>query len=168
MDWPAWLVWEEVSVDLIANSSAGADTVLAQLRLAVEEVRRWRPGTPSLIDVIRRAFEDARQERVSAVLDTSRLVADVLAAVPEELRPQIPVPNDRGHESEDVKRRFLAAHAFANWTAHLGLGLRSWLRSVEAAHALLVTGYGPGGADLLLRHLSDIEEMARIWSRSES
>jgi Fe-S-cluster containining protein len=169
MDWSAWSDWEEASVDLVANASAPPEAVLAQLRLAVEEVRNWQPGATSLSDAIRSAFENARHERVSRVLDWNQLVDDVLGAVPVELRAQIPSPSHQGpSESNDVKRRFLAAHAFANWTAHLGLGLRSWLRSLEAAYALLAEGYGPGGADLLLRHLSDVDVLARTWSRAES
>jgi hypothetical protein len=61
---------------------------------------------------------------------------------------------------------FLAAHAFANWTAHLGQGLRSWLRSVEAAY-VLVNELGVRQTDLLLRHLADPNELARVWSRAE-
>ena len=64
--------------------------------------------------------------------------------------------------------RFLAAHAFANWTAHLGQGLRSWLLSIEAAHELMTSGHDVRQADLRLRHLSDPYEMARTWSAAET
>jgi hypothetical protein len=64
-------------------------------------------------------------------------------------------------------QRFLMAHAFANWTAHLGEGLRSWLWSIQAAHGLAASGLSAGDADLLLRHLADPHALARAWSRAE-
>jgi hypothetical protein len=64
-------------------------------------------------------------------------------------------------------RGFLAAHAFANWTAHLGQGLRSWLHAVETARALLEVGLGIRQADLVLRHLSDPHALAASFSQVE-
>ena len=64
-------------------------------------------------------------------------------------------------------RHFLAARAFANWTAHLGRGLRAWLRSIEAAYALVQSGHGIRQADLLLRHLADPRALADRWSAAE-
>ena len=66
-----------------------------------------------------------------------------------------------------MRVHFIAAHAFASWTAHLGEGLRTWLRSVEAAFALVELGLGVRTADLLLRHLCDPHALARTWSRAE-
>jgi hypothetical protein len=86
-------------------------------------------------------------------------------AIPDELRPSRLAP--ARVPCDDAARRFLAAHAFASWTAHLGQGLRSWWRSIDAAWALLSYGLGVRQADLLLRHLADPVELARIWSRVE-
>jgi hypothetical protein len=63
--------------------------------------------------------------------------------------------------------RVLAAHAFANWTAHMGRGLRTWLRSLEAVHASIASGFDVAQVDLLLRHLADPAELARAWSEVE-
>jgi len=63
-----------------------------------------------------------------------------------------------------VGRRILAAQAFANWTAFLGFDLRAWIASIDAARALHSSGRPVGHADLLLRHLADARELARIWS----
>jgi len=68
--------------------------------------------------------------------------------------------------SDPALRRFLAAHAFANWTAHLGPGLRTWWRSLDAAHTL-ARRYGVRHADLLLRHVGDPNELAAYWSAIE-
>jgi len=70
-------------------------------------------------------------------------------------------------EAFDAEKRFLAAHAFANWTAHLGTGLRSWFRSIEAAYALLETGFAVGDADLLLRHLAETSMLTEAWNQAE-
>jgi len=64
-------------------------------------------------------------------------------------------------------RHYTCAHAFANWTVHLGLGLRTWLRSIEVAYRL-ARRVGVRQADLHLRHLTDPRELARRWSRIES
>jgi hypothetical protein len=55
---------------------------------------------------------------------------------------------------------FLAAHAFANWAAHLGDDLRTWWRSIEAAHVLISGGLSVRDVDLLLRHLADPHALA--------
>ena len=56
-----------------------------------------------------------------------------------------------------TSRRFLSAHAFANWAIHLGSGLESWLLSIETANAFLQAGAGVRHADLVLRHLTNHE-----------
>jgi hypothetical protein len=63
--------------------------------------------------------------------------------------------------------RFLAAHAFANWPVQLGQGLRTWLRSIEAAHVLVQAGQDVREADLWLRHLADVNHLAQTWSEVE-
>ena len=86
--------------------------------------------------------------------------------IPPSLKSPIPqIPNSP--ISDRVLRRFLASHAFANWTAHLGRGLRAWWRSVDAAHTL-ARRYGVRHADLVLRHLADPNELAAYWSTSEA
>ena len=77
--------------------------------------------------------------------------------------------------------RYLAAHALGNWCAYQGRGLRTYVRSLEAAAAVLVTT-APGqvdlagdegflaavrDADLLLRHLASSEALAGTWSQYE-
>ncbi len=77
--------------------------------------------------------------------------------------------------------RYLAAHALGNWCAYQGRGLRTYVRSLEAAAAVLVTTAagqadvaGDAGfiaavrdADLLLRHLASSEALAGAWSKCE-
>jgi hypothetical protein len=137
MDWDSWWAFEASSVDLLANSGGSADQAMARLRVAVEHARLWAPADGPLAERVREAFAKATD----------------------------------GADSEPARdslvRRFLTAHAFANWTTHLGKGLRTWLRSIEAAHELLRSGVDVREADLRLRHLADPNELARDYSRSE-
>src|SRR5262245_4847297 len=77
--------------------------------------------------------------------DQAALLASVLSAIPSDLRPAALPSGPRA--SDRAVCRYLAAHAFANWTAHLGGGLRTWLTSLHAAAALVAAGAGVGGAD---------------------
>ena len=106
-----------------------------------------------MIDRVRQAFEAPAP---SSGPDAGALLADAEQSVPEGLRDQFPWPTT--HSVDDlITRRFLAAHAFANWAIHLGTGLESWLVSVETACAFLQAGAGVRHADLVLRHLTDHE-----------
>jgi hypothetical protein len=125
-------------------------------------------GAASRADVDRRS--GPRGGRPAAPRDeVAARVREVLDAVPAEMRAEAAAAAARTSTGTGTSAhlRFLAAHAFANWTAHQGRGLRSWLRSIEAAHALVVSGLGVGDADLLLRHLCDQDALARTWSRAE-
>jgi hypothetical protein len=82
-------------------------------------------------------------------------------------------------------RRFLVAHAFASWCAYQGRGVRTLVRSLDAALAvlaveaarlaretgraldadLLVEAFGV--ADLHLRHQADRQTLADAWSVAE-
>jgi hypothetical protein len=89
----------------------------------------------------------------------------VLDAIPPELRAESGrLKADGPRPPANVVSNFLAAHAFANWTAHLGEDLLTWQRSIEAAFALVELGGGVRQADLLLRHLADPHRLARVWS----
>jgi hypothetical protein len=170
MDWEAWWTWEACAVRLIAGAE-DPTRALAALRLVVEDVRTWRPGEGALGDRIQRSFDRVSLEAAvptPAVAHDGRL-REVLEAIPPELRPEpSPFHASTRRAPAHIVRNFLAAHAFANWTAHLGEGLRTWLRAIEAAFALLELGYGVRDADLLLRHLADPYRLARVWSAVEA
>jgi hypothetical protein len=162
MDWESWWEWERLAVETLSRHPP--DHARDLLSGAVERVRSWGPGDGLLIDRVREGFDAAPVSgRVPRSADA--LTQDVLAAIPEPHRPAgltPPPPPATG----GVLSRFLAAHAFANWTAHFGQGLRTWLQSIDAAYAL-ATGLGVRQADLLLRHLVDPEGLANSWSRWE-
>lgn len=168
MDWDAWWHWEHRAVGTLARTELSPGQALATLWRVVEDVRRWTPAEGPLRARIDTAFRHAdehatREQPVSP--DLAAALGAALGAVPHELRPRRLEAD--GPPPATAVRGFLAAHAFANWTAHLGRGLRSWLRSVEAAW-VLVNELGVSQADLILRHLADPNELAREWSRAEA
>jgi hypothetical protein len=171
MDWEAWWAWEARSVALI-SSAASTREALDALAIAVEQTRTWIPGDGSLLTRVNAVFaaiisSSAPRSHTSGVVSARRnLSDDVIAAVPADLRATVPAFAGPAPPS-GVARRFLLAHAFANWTGYLGQGLRTWLRSLEAADVLLQSGAGVRTADLLLRHLADPFALADAWSRAE-
>jgi Fe-S-cluster containining protein len=162
MDWTGWWEWERRAVDTIARADQTPQQALATLSAVVEAVRVWTPKDGSLSTRIDHAFRHAAP--ATKRVRTGMARSEALAAIPPDLRPE--KLESSGSPSVAAARGFLAAHAFANWTAHLGQGLRSWLRSLEAAWSL-VNELGVRQTDLLLRHLADPNELARIWSRAE-
>jgi hypothetical protein len=189
MDWESWWLFEDLSVSLLSESPEPLD----RLGLAVEFARGWTVGNGALADHIRDAFNRARAAAASGFeLSPSRIderIADVMSAVPEEWRD---VASDalsvssvgrgftprhtrgalslsKGNRacSDAVSRRYLAAHAFANWAAYQGEGLRTWFRAIETAASLLRHTADPGRADLVLRHLADSTALVRRWNQAE-
>lgn len=136
MDWDAWWVFEEHAVAFVGNSPGSPGATLARLSEVVETVRGWTPGDGPLMDRVVGAFAEAPRVMPTADRTDRRL------------------------------NRFLAAHAFGSWIAHLGGGLRTWLRSLEHALALASTA-GVRQADLRLRHLQDPWTLAEHWSAVE-
>ncbi len=166
MGWEDWWQWETAAVELLAGEPEPADG-LARLGTAVEAVRMWRPSDGPLARRIIHAFEVARSDAIHA--HGAPIFDGLLEAVPDDYHaPAAAALARRGAPAAaGVRRAFVVAHAFANWTAHLGEGLRTWLRSIEVAHAMVVSGVSVGDADLLLRHLADPHALARVWSRAE-
>jgi Fe-S-cluster containining protein len=170
MDWDAWWDWERRTVDLVSGD-IGPGTALARLRAIVDDVRRWRPSEGPLIARIGRAFAYPAAGAVSRTPDATTLIGEIHAAMPGDLHAGLDAglpAQTSGGVSDFERGRFLAAHAFASWTAHLGPGLRTWLRSLDATLAVLDACGDVGRADLVLRHLADPNRLADVWSRAES
>ena len=150
IDWESWWTLEALAVDLLANSSYPARDALAALGDAIDRIENWRPADGSLFHRVRESFTSARPlPRPPGISLT-----DVVGAIPEDLRSKIPEPSG-ARVTDDVLKRFLAAHAFANWAIHLGPGLRAWYQSIEAAYCLIGAGYDVPQTDLVLRHLAE-------------
>jgi hypothetical protein len=170
MDWDTWWHAEARAIDLL---TAHPESGVPRLGRAIEQLRRWRPGSTALGASVDEAFDEAHSADVTAWRPSPELVQsrtmDILEAVPTPWRAEAeeavahrgPAPTVR------VRSRFLAAHAFANWTAYGGQGLRSWYRSVEAAACLLWMTGDAGRVDLVLRHLADSSALTARWNRAE-
>ena len=170
MDWESWWYWEQLTVDTLSTATESPAVALARLSQAVDLVRSWRPSDGALMEAMRISAARSQETTPRPTMTPEAMAglrAEIDRAIPADLAdgvaaaPRAPLPDDR------TVYRFVAAHAFGNWTAHLGGGLRSWLRSVEAAYALITTGDSVRDADLKLRHLSDPYALARVWSRAE-
>lgn len=139
LDWESWWEFERLAVDKF-NSDETLREILARLSAIVENVRTWRPGEGELIDRVHAAFASGGVGNGSAL---------------------------RKSTDSPAPRRLLACHAFASWTAHLGAGLRTWLRSLETVVFLLDEGWTIRDVDLWLRHFADPRRLARTWSAAE-
>jgi len=121
---------------------------------------------------------------------------DVLKAVPDEWRPEADTRDLAACYRQYVAvrwaafdaplRRYLAAKAFASWTAYQGLGFLTIVRGLEAALALVRVeaarrcrdANGKLDANLLreafrqadfaLNHLAAGDELAEGWSKVEA
>jgi Fe-S-cluster containining protein len=169
MDWDSWWDFERLGVDLLGNSDEAIPLTLSRVARIVDHIRAWRPGNGMLRDRICRAFADDAPLSTEAPLDLDARVEDTIAAIPKGLPvPDVPLRGESAPPTERALRHFLAAHAFASWTAHLGRGLRTWMRSIEAAYALVQSGRTMRQADLILRHLADPRLLAERWSAAET
>jgi hypothetical protein len=149
-----------------------------------------------LTAAVARLPEPAVDEPAQDTLDPSLLLhAEVLSAVPEDVRPE---PDDEGlreafergvvpewHLWYAPLRRYLAAKAFANWTAYQGRGVLTIVRGLEASLAFVrveaarecrnagrvldadLLKQAFRATDFVLNHIAVSETLARAWSRVE-
>jgi hypothetical protein len=172
LDWDSWWAIETLAVTMLTADPARG---LGRLAGLVETLREWSPRSgPPLADAIQLA--SARVAGADAPVWTGAparcraLIEAAMAAIPDIWRPQADaaLAHTSGPPDWTTFGRFLAAHAFANWTAYGGRGLRAWFRSIEAAAALLWTTGDPGSADLILRHLADSSALIARWNQAEA
>lgn len=199
MDHEGYGAWERLVVSLFGDEDVSAEGALARVAAAAERLRAWRPGGVPLSGAI-----EALRGEIRDVPDTGsgHLPPDV--ALFEEARDCVPAPwswepaPDAGASVWDRRaagswaslarptRSYLASRAFASWVAYQGDGLRTIVRSLEAAlsvvkiEALRIAERSgvdieAGSlleafrrADLLLLHFADREALARVWSRAET
>ena len=195
MDTDSYDLWERHMVARCATPIS-PEGVLVTLRRDVELLRSFVPGSRSLAEAIRELPTDVIQTGPHVTLASSLAMRDeVLAAIPDDLKP---AADEDGLESafgafvapgwagwSTPLNRYLAAKAFANWTAYQGRGIRSIVRGLEAALALVRVEAArqcrnagrPLDADLLrdairyadyaLNHLAVGEDLAEGWSKLE-
>jgi Fe-S-cluster containining protein len=209
MDMDGYEAWEAHMVGRCAEVRRRPESVLATLARDARLLARWRPAVDGPDGAaglqagrsLREAVAALPREYVAASAADSltpslRRHAEVMRAVPEDLRP---ARDEAGLErafEEHVRprwdgfraplNRYLAAKAFASWTAYQGRGVRSIVRGLEAALALVrveaarlcrdgardldrdLLIEAVRAADFALNHLAVGEELAQAWSAAES
>jgi hypothetical protein len=196
MDLDSYTAWERHMVRRCADPLASPESVLATLARDARLLRSFTPGGRSLVDDIAALPSDIVNASPPRSLEESlELYAGVLAAIPDDLRPAADEHGLAGaFERQMVPswaewrvplNRYLAAKAFASWTAYQGRGLLTIVRGLEAALALVrieaarqcrdtgrvldaeLLREGIRGADFFLNHLAVGEDLAEGWSKAE-
>lgn len=197
-DWDTLAAWDRFAFDRLDRETHDVDAALQDLTAVGDALRRWTPADGPLVECLGMAIES----RASAVARTVSLSAWQLDAEVRALTPSAaPAPALTADEFADAWTRwvapvwpsftrplcrYVAAKLCGNWCWYQGDGLRTLLRSVAAALAIVRVEAARQGqrhgrmldrsrlrenvrqADLLLVHLSSREALARHWSAAEA
>jgi Fe-S-cluster containining protein len=197
-DAESYAAWERHMVARCADNALSPESVIATLGRDARIVRMVFPVTRDAIThAIEQLSPDGTDASVPETLDASLAdYEEVLEAVPHDWRPQ-PDTRDlartyqcnvrgRWRSFDAPLKRYLAAKAFASWTAYQGRGFLTIVRGLEAALALVRVEAArqcrdrgrPLDADLLreafrqadftLNHLAAGDELAERWSKVEA
>jgi hypothetical protein len=196
MDLPGYSAWERHMVARCNTATLSPESVIGTLARDARALCAFRPGDISLADAVSMLPAAPVVTPGDLSLEPSlRLHAEVMAAVPEDVRPD---SDDAGLQEAFERlvvpewetwqaplRKYLAAKAFANWTAYQGRGVKSIVRGLEAALAFVrvestrearnagrpldaeLLKQAFRGSDFVLNHLAVGEDLAAAWSRVE-
>jgi Fe-S-cluster containining protein len=193
MDLDGYTAWERHMVGRCADVQERPESVLATLMRDADLLRRWRPGSLTLSETVWELPHDVIEATPDEWLAPSLQLRDeVIAAVPDDLKPASDEEGLDGAWTRYVRaawddyrpplNRFLAAKAFASWTAYQGRGVKTIVRGLAAALALVRVEAArhcrdasrPLDRDLLLdafrqadfalNHLAVGEDLAKAWS----
>jgi hypothetical protein len=196
MDLEGYDAWERHAVARCAVAHASVDAVLATLRQDAEVLRQFTPGKRRFAEAVAGLPSEPVTGAAPTTLGSSlALRAEVVTAIPDDLKPN---PDEQDLEQAYVElvipewtafevplKRYLAAKAFANWTAYQGRGIRAIVRGLEAAVALVrveaarqcrdagtpldatLLREAIRAADFALNHLAVGEDLATVWSQAE-
>lgn len=195
MDPAGYSAWERHMVERCA-ADVLPESVVATLAADAVTLRAWRPGGTSLAEAIGLLPDRFAPSSTHRSLARSlELRNEVIDAIPDDLKP---TPDGDGLEDaycDHVRsawpafarpvNRYLAAKAFASWTAYQGRGLATIVRGLEAALALVrvesarqcrdaaraldgdLLREAFRSSDFALNHLAVGEDLAERWSRVE-
>ena len=194
----SYTLWERRMVATCADASLSPESVIATLERDAHIVRKVFPTTATdIVNAIEQLPVEPVHAPVPETLDASLVhYHEVLKAVPDEWRPE-PDTRElaecyrrhvaRGWRSFDAPlKRYLAAKAFASWTAYQGRGFLTIVRGLEAALALVrvhaarccrdancrlhadVLLEAIRETDFVLNHLAAGDELADAWSKAEA
>jgi hypothetical protein len=202
-DLAGYRTWECVAIEILASPGT-PEAALAEISALTERVRTWTPREGAL----REAVENCRTMRGGSPAGIGRGQADGHRAAElvddyDVVRASVPLGVETASapgrlDALDARwvadawpgfsqplRVYLAAHAFGNWCAYHGMGLRTVVRSLSVALAvvrveaarlcasaertldepLLIESMR--AADLLLVHLADPRTLAARLSQVE-
>jgi hypothetical protein len=193
MDLDGYSAWERHMVGRFTDLQERPESVLATLMRDADLLRRWRPGALTVSQAVWELPSDVIAAEPDLGLHMSlQRHAEVIAAVPDDLKPPA---DEEGLEEAMMKyvtrewadyrapvNRYLAAKAFASWTAYQGRGVKTIVRGLEAALAvvrveaarqcrnaarpldreLMLEAFR--SADFALNHLAVGEDLAKAWS----
>jgi len=211
LDWDTLDAFETHAIQLFDLEREGVELALARIEIIAERLRAWQVEDGPLLATFRSAAVAAHDtpaadlkcllKRHTAFETALQLAAEVCGAMPAGSV----IPDARLHEAPDAALRdagirfvdpvwsaftrplcrFLAAKLFANWCWYQGQGLRTLMRSLQAALAVLRLEAArqtlSNGrmldqdhlreafrrTDLLLIHLGAPEALARGWAAAE-
>ena len=194
MDAVGYTAWERHMVARCADEALSPEGVIATLDRDARLLRQYRSGDGSLADAVARLPGPGVGAPPPATLsDGLDRYGEAMRAAPDDLRP---APDEEGLESVYVDRvlpgwdawaaplrRYLAAKAFASWTAYQGRGVLTIVRGLDAALALVrveaarrcrdarraldadLLREAFRQADFILNHLAVAEDLAAAWAR---
>ena len=197
MDFAAYDAWERHMVARCADLTRLPESVVATLHRDAAMIVGWRPGGESLAETIARLPSGVVDAQAADGLAASlACFHEAMAAVPDDYRPASDEVGLAAAFTTHVRpewsrfhapvNRYIAAKAFATWTAYQGRGVATIVRGIEVAVALvrveaarqcrdaqrsldselLLESFRR--ADFILNHLAVGEELAEQWSRAES
>jgi len=194
MDLEGYAAWERHMVNRCATEAQSPEAVVATLERDARLLQDFRPDREQLVDRIALLPGDLVKAEAPPTLAASLNHLElVMTAVPDDLKP---VPDTEGLDAAYTTlvrqswprwagplRRYLAAKAFANWTAYQGRGVKSIVYGLDAALALVRVDASRQcrdsqrpldeehvreairSADFALNHLAAGDELADTWSR---
>jgi Fe-S-cluster containining protein len=197
MDLAGYGAWERHMVSRCGDEALTPESVVATLD---RDARLVRAVTSSDEGSMVHAIATLPREGVSAAAPKSLAASlarheEVMATVTEEWKPLADEHGlaevferdvrPRWHDWQAPLKRYLAAKAFASWTAYQGRGLLTIVQGLDAALALVrveaarqcrdaarpldqaLMGEAFRYADYSLNHLASGDELAAAWSRVE-
>jgi len=157
LGWDGFVLWQQEAVRLLLRQDLSVEVAVAALSARSERAADWTAADGALLEGLRGAASRVEHPSVIPFSFATAMEAwnNVAGTIPERLRrspsPLGPGPApEPGWEAAHARlvmpawpgfaapvRRFLAAKAFASWTALQGEGLVAWSRTVETALAVL-------------------------------
>jgi hypothetical protein len=145
MDLDSYGLWEAHAIEVLANDRRSPEQALARLAHEVELLRAWTPGEGALASHVT-AISTIPDVSSAGYREPGAGIEAVVDAIPVDLRPWH-VPVDGTGDAALVEpawpflaqplRQYLAARLLGTWIAYQGRGLRTVVRYLATALAVV-------------------------------